>query len=306
MGRFQCAEVAAGFHDTFGRCDPARVCAMTDTPEIPVEVIEGELLPVKRKRGRPKTGRKPPDKYRAGAPVSEPKHRRVAWLKSARVLDVEQFQRLRATGAGARKLSKALGCSMLTAQKMMNGRHWQQDAEKVAAFNRFHGASLDPATGVPTAGDLGKHGGAYALATKYTSAGEKELREIVENTGTSAGMLDTAMRRMRILAGAQKEGDLPAEVDTKWLQDSIDRTLGVIMTLMDPITLAGASVADLTRAASMLLEKRALLRGEPTSIVRNEHRGKLDELGGVLLGELQKRGITLDMPKSGYREVTNG
>jgi hypothetical protein len=112
---------------------------------------------------------------------------------------------------------------------------------------------------------------------------------------------------MRLLAGAEQSGDLPQKVDTKWLQDTVDQRLGLILTVMDNVTMAGASLADLTRAANMLFEKRALLRGEPTQIVRSEHRVGLDKIGVMLMAELGKRGVTVDLPKGpgGYREVEN-
>lgn len=233
------------------------------------------------------------------------KHKRLAWLRSARVLDLDAFRRLRGQGAGSRRVARAMGIPLTSAVNLVAGTHWQQDPEKVGEFNRFHDASVDVATGVPTARDLEKHGRPDARPKASDSDGTKDLRRIAEDAGVPQQLVATAMRRQRILAGAWAAGDLPASVDTKWLQDSVDQTLGVIMTLMDPVTLAGASLADLTRAANVLFEKRALLRGEPTSIVRNEHRGGLDKLAELLLGEVQRRGVQIDIPKSAYREVSS-
>lgn len=278
---------------------------MTDEKEIPVEAVEGEILPAK-KGGRPKTGRKPPQRFRSGS--KKPNTRKLVWLDSARVLDLLAYQRLRDAHLGARKIRKALGTTVATAQKLMNGTHWQQDPERVRIFNKARGGSIDPETGQPSAEDLAKFGVPHSLPSRHDSQGEKDLREIVKNTGVAPQMVDEAVRGLRLLSGAQEIGDLPGKVDTKWLQDSIDQTLGVVMTLMDPVRLAGSSTADLTRAASMLFEKRALLRGEPTAIVRNEQRGGLDAVARMLLAEVERRGITLDMAKGpgGYQEVTGG
>lgn len=267
---------------------------MIDDPEIPVAEVAGELLPVV-KRGRPKAVKRKP-----GA-----KARKVVWLLSARVIDLPAYDRLRATGAGAKKLSRALSTTVATAQKLMAGIHWQQNPERVVEFNRYHGASISPA-GVPTAGDLAKHGGAYALPLAQDSEGEKDLRRIIEDAGVAPGLVSDAMRRMKLLSG--DGGAIPGKPDTKYFQDAFDQKLALALACLDPVAIASASVADLTRLTSMLTEKRALLRGEPTSIVRNEQRGGLDKLAELLLTEVGRRGIVLDAPKGpgGYREVIDG
>lgn len=288
---------------------------MTDEPEIPVVAVEGEILPKpKHAGGRPKGSKtrplaerkkRGPQRFRSGVKLGP--GRNLVWLDSARVMDMEAYLRLRAAGLGAKRIARALGTAVATAQKLMSGRHWQQDAEKVGIFNKAKGGSLDPATGMPTAADMAKFGGVFQGPTAADTRGEKDLRGIVEAGGVSAMMLDEAMRRLRLASGAVETGDLPDKVDTKWLQDSIDQKIGLIMTLMDPVTMAGASVADLTRAANMLFEKRALLRGEPTAIVRNEQRGGLDAIAALLLAEVRKRGIVLDLPPGvgGYQEIVS-
>jgi hypothetical protein len=277
---------------------------MTDEPEIPIVQVEGELLPApKRKKPGPKGPRKPNARFRSGVVQ---KRSKLVWLASARVTDMEAFHRLRGAGLGGKRIARALSTAVATAQKLMSGRHWQQDAEKVRIFNKAKGASIDPETGVPTAQDLVKFGGVYSRPLATDDQGTKDLRQIVETAGVSAPMVDEAVRRLRLATGALEVGDLPAKVDTKWLQDSIDAKIGLTLTLLDSVTLAGASVADLTRLFNALTEKRALLRGEPTAIVRNEQRGGLDKLAGLLLAEAQRRGITVDLAPGpgGYQEIT--
>lgn len=269
---------------------------MADEPEIPIVQIADEILPAKKAR------KTPLPRIRSGVKAAPAK--KVVWLLSARVMDLETFQKLRDAKLGARKISRALGTTVATAQKLMSGTHWQQTPEKVRIFNKARGGSLDPETGQPMADDLAKFGVPHSLPTRHDSQGEKDLRAMVESTGVAAGLLDETVRGLRLLSGAMEEGDLPEKVDTKWLQDSLDTTLGRIMTLLrDPVKLASASYADLTRAGNMLYEKRALLRGEPTAIVRNEQRGGLDTVARLLLAEVERRGITLDMPKTEYREI---
>lgn len=288
--------------------DPKKIEASPEEDAPVVTVVEAlghEILPSpKRKGGRPKTGRKGPHKHRAG--VAMPVTRRLLWLDSARVTDMEAFKRLREAGLGAKRIGRALGTTVATSQKLMSGRHWQQDAEKVRIFNKAKGGSIDPETGVPTAADLAKFGGAYAQPLASDSQGDKDLRELIETAGIAPQYIEDTVRRMKLLSGGLKSGDLPGKPDTKFFQDAFDEKLKLALACLDPVAIASASVADLTRLTSMLTEKRALLRGEPTAIVRNEQRGGLDSLAQLLLAEVKKRGIVIDLPQGpgGYREVS--
>lgn len=245
-------------------------------------------------------------KAKAGAVkkrAAQTKARRVAWLRAARVIDLPAMTRLLATGVGAKRLSRALGTTVATAQKLMAGTHWQQSPDKVAEFNRFHGASLAP-DGTPTAKDLEKHGGKYKLAISQDSEGDKDLRRMIEDAGVAPAHLDEAMRRLKLLGGALTVGDLPGKPDTKYFQEQFDEKLKLALACLDPVTVASMTGEGLTRMVSMLVEKRALLRGEPTAIIRNEQRGGLDKVAALFLAEAARRGIALDLPKTEYREVT--
>jgi hypothetical protein len=221
---------------------------MTDTPETPPP--EPRVTVAEQRK-------------RASERKAKEKRGRVAWLSAARVVDMDAFHRLREKGCGARKLSKALSTTPATAQKLMAGVHWQQNPEKVAEFNRFHHASVDPATGVPSPNDLIKHGGAYAQATRHDSEGEKDLRRIAEDAGISPAMVTESVRRMQLLSGMADTGELPEVPDTKYLQDTIDKKLAMTLSLLDSVTLAGASVADLTRLFNGLTEKRRCFAASP-------------------------------------------
>lgn len=279
---------------------------MTDAPETPVEVIAGEILPAPKKRGRKKIPGKDhsaPDRQRSG--VSLGSGNRAAWLRNARVIDLLAFGRLREAELGAKRIARALNSTVSTAQKLMNGLHWQQTPEKVRLFNKARGGSIDAETGVPTPEDLAKFGGAYEGPTRHDTQGEKDLREIVESSGIAPQFIEDTVRRMKLLSGMLQTGDLPGKPDTKFFQDAFDEKLKLALACLDPVAIASASVSDLTRLTSMLTEKRALLRGEPTAIVRNEQRGGLDKVAALLLEEVKRRGITLDIPKGpgGYQVV---
>ena len=58
--------------------------------------------------------------------------------------------------------------------------------------------------------------------------------------------------------------------------------------------MAEASARDLMLGMSALVEKRQLLRGEPTQIISDLERKRLTELLPLLSFEMQRRGITYD------------
>ncbi len=63
----------------------------------------------------------------------------------------------------------------------------------------------------------------------------------------------------------------------------------------DEGALKSLSGKELSTVAGNLLEKRQLLRGEPTAITRFEDIKKLDEVAELLNAELQRRGKLIDV-----------
>ncbi len=63
----------------------------------------------------------------------------------------------------------------------------------------------------------------------------------------------------------------------------------------DEAALKNLSGKELSTVAGNLLEKRQLLRGEPTAITRFEDIKKLDEVAELLNAELQRRGKLIDV-----------
>ncbi len=63
----------------------------------------------------------------------------------------------------------------------------------------------------------------------------------------------------------------------------------------DPDIWNRASARDLAAISALMIDKRQLLRGEPTQIMRVEDFRKLDELGKVLHEEMERRGMLVDV-----------
>ncbi len=63
----------------------------------------------------------------------------------------------------------------------------------------------------------------------------------------------------------------------------------------DPQIWNRASVRDLAAVAGMMVDKRQLLRGEPTQVIRIQDIRKLDEMAKVRHEEMERRGMLVDV-----------
>ena len=68
----------------------------------------------------------------------------------------------------------------------------------------------------------------------------------------------------------------------------------------DPQIWNRASVKDLAAVAGMMVDKRQLLRGEPTQVIKIQDIRKLDEMAKALHEEMERRGLLVDVtPEAG-------
>lgn len=81
------------------------------------------------------------------------------------------------------------------------------------------------------------------------------------------------------------------------LTEAVEDRLWLVLQAIDIPTITVMSARDLTSLASMLFEKRSLLRGEPTQIVRSEH-GALDKVMALLIEESRKRKLARGVPEA--------
>lgn len=94
-----------------------------------------------------------------------------------------------------------------------------------------------------------------------------------------------------------------AEVRKLTADRIVEMIEGKIPTLMDAITeekVKEATLRDVVLGLGVLIDKRQLLRGEPTQIMSYEDRQSLNELLPGLLREAERRGMTIDAT---YQEV---
>lgn len=114
--------------------------------------------------------------------------------------------------------------------------------------------------------------------------------------------LERFIDRMR-QRGAGTVIDRAKQVKTQDLIDLLDTNSHAILSSIDELDLAEASLKDKAIAAGIMLEKRALLRGEPTQILSYEERKNLTELMPALMQEMERRGMTVELTPAEYEEV---
>lgn len=90
---------------------------------------------------------------------------------------------------------------------------------------------------------------------------------------------------------------------TKHFQDMLDDRIGKALGYLDDSVLSSASAKDLAITIGILIEKRALLRGEPTQILTVEERQNLNVLVSAVVQEATRRGITIDQTGDEVRAV---
>jgi DNA-binding CsgD family transcriptional regulator len=127
----------------------------------------------------------------------------------------------------------------------------------------------------------------------------KTQREAIERvnaallaSGIPEKVSEAMVKRMRVkYAGAVT---VKKQVTTQELVKSLEENLYLIDSYIDDKVVSEASLRDLAMAKAALIEKRQLLRGEPTQILSDLERKKLNELLPLAIAEAQRRGLTVE------------
>jgi hypothetical protein len=223
------------------------------------------------------------------APISQVSPRNAAGgLMLARVLDLAAYHRLieGTPKVGLTTIGKLLGINTCIASALRHKKHWQQNALKVRMFNALNQTTIDEETGEANAADLKKFG----LTARERKANAKKVKQGGASMATDKTDPETKLVEAAGRLALAKHSKPPVRLDSAYFQQTLDETIWRILRELDDIKIGGMTGQQLASAASTLLEKRALLRGEPTQIVRNENRGSLEKVGELLLAELARRG----------------
>jgi len=122
--------------------------------------------------------------------------------------------------------------------------------------------------------------------------GLQKLKEAYRECGLPDKINESLIRRLKIkYFGAVTE---TRALKTGEILDIINKKIHHASLYLDDKSLGEASARDLMLGMSALVEKRQLLRGEPTQIISDHERKKLHELLPDLVREAQRRGITVE------------
>ena len=75
------------------------------------------------------------------------------------------------------------------------------------------------------------------------------------------------------------------------LVSALDDKIRDLVAHIDPVVMSRMSGKDLVVSAAVLIDKRQLLKGQPTAIVSTEARKNLDELLPAVMKEAERRGL---------------
>lgn len=85
--------------------------------------------------------------------------------------------------------------------------------------------------------------------------------------------------------------DPTKKLTTDTIVEGLEDKLAKVLHHMDDERFQEANLSTLVKAAGLLIDRRALLRGEPTQIVSSEERAALPKLLPILLLEAKRRGF---------------
>lgn len=162
--------------------------------------------------------------------------------------------------------------------------------------------ALTPTEYAPlTAGDLTDE----QVATLIDAASNpyKDFVKAAEELGVSREAVIRMVRRVE--AGRGPVVGKLRKLKTRDLLDTIEDRIARAFEYLDDEALAATSAKDLAIILGILLEKRQLLRGEPTQILGPAERASLDTLIPQLVKEAEKRGLVV-MNEHAMVDVTPG
>lgn len=144
----------------------------------------------------------------------------------------------------------------------------------------------------PDATEIRNPEAAGALLADLSDPIGTNFAQIAELYGIQRSVLQGMVKRMQA-----RQGTFISQVRdlrTLELREVIGQKIHHFLQYIDDKVLSEASARDLAMGVSQLIEKRALLRGEPTAIVSNLERETLHKLLPALVAEGVRRGLALD------------
>mgnify|MGYP001594163097 CR=1 FL=1 len=118
-----------------------------------------------------------------------------------------------------------------------------------------------------------------------------KLSAVAQECGLKPELVSAITRRMKTrYLGVTEQ---MRAIKTHDMIQKIDERIGHALTYIDDYVMADANFRDLAMGVAQLVEKRQLLKGEPTQIVSVDERKTLNQLLPLLIQEAARRGVTI-------------
>lgn len=120
----------------------------------------------------------------------------------------------------------------------------------------------------------------------------ERVNEQLKAAGVPDKVSEALVRRLRV---KYANGVFAArDLRTNEILEMLGKKIHLVAEFLDEKVVGEASARDLMLGMGVMLEKRNLLRGEPTAIISDHERKKLNELAPALLAEIRRRGLTVE------------
>lgn len=120
----------------------------------------------------------------------------------------------------------------------------------------------------------------------------ESIRKVFKDYGLPPIASDRLLRRIRHKYFGVVEAT--RSLKSAEIVDALNHKIDLALRYMDDKTMSEASFRDLALGTTAMIEKRQLLRGEPTAIISDHERKKLHELLPAFIDEAKRRGITVE------------
>ena len=106
------------------------------------------------------------------------------------------------------------------------------------------------------------------------------------------------------------EGTLHRALTDEDLKAELRKKVILVMSHIDPASIGGAKLTELSTMLKALQEQVQLLEGKPTAILSIEDKTNLGEVSALLMAEMKRRGEVIDgsckeVPKENSEEVSD-
>lgn len=212
----------------------------------------------------------------SGEAPAGPAHKKLT-AKQQQAYDLRMAGKTRAEGAVIMGISKPVYSKTL-----------QAAYKKLGISHRKNG---DPNSNSTEIKDPEKFASVLDAATE-PEAKLESIRKVYREYGLPMAASEALLKRIRQKYFGVVEAT--RSLKSGEIVDALNHKIDLALRYMDDKTMAEASFRDLALGTTAMIEKRQLLRGEPTQIVSDHERAKLHELVPLLIQEAQRRGLTVD------------